>query len=131
MDIIPFLDSVLMTQSSVQINNLKVHTIVGLLSFEREIKQDLFIDISMEVDFEEDGLSDRLINSPDYAEVAEKFALWVQVGKFELIESIGVQGGQFLLGHYECLTKVKISVRKPGAISTANSAEIIYSSKRK
>ena len=92
MDIIPFLDSILMTQSLVQINNLKVHTIVGLLSFERVTKQDLFVDISMGVNFEDDGLSDKLINSPDYAEVAEKFAHWVQVGKFELIESIGVQG---------------------------------------
>jgi FolB domain-containing protein len=120
-----------MTQSLIQINNLKVHTIVGLLSFERETKQDLFIDISMRVNFEDDGLSDTLINSPDYAEVAEKFALWVQVGKFELIESIGVQGGLFLLDLYKSLVDVKISVRKPAAISGANSAEIIYLSKRK
>ena len=74
---------------------------------------------------------DKLIHSPDYSQVAEKFALWVQNHKFQLIESIGVQGGVYLLELYERVKEVKIAVRKPGAIPEANSAEIIYLSLRK
>ena len=121
-----------MSAGTVGIRRLNVHTIVGLLPHERIQKQDIFVSIELSIDFSscaQNGEED-LRYSVDYAIVAKDITEWIQVEKFELLESIALLGTERILNQYPSVLKCTMEIEKPAAIERATGAWVRWTRTR-
>ena len=72
----------------IDINGLRVMTLVGVLAHEREAAQPLQVDISLEVDLADAGFSDELADTAHYGLVAERVAAVMRESKDLLLERL-------------------------------------------
>ena len=71
--------------------DLKVHTIVGLLPFERKIPQPLYLSLTVKVQAEEvenELISDDIGQIPSYFELAQQSKAFIIQGKFQTLETL-------------------------------------------
>lgn len=73
---------------TVFIEDLKVTAIVGIFPWERQVPQDVIINIDMAFDIEAAAKSDAIEDALNYAEVAEAVTQLIQSGKFKLVETL-------------------------------------------
>ena len=121
-----------MSVGTVGIRRLKVHTIVGLLPHERIQKQDIFVSVELSIDFSncvQNGKED-LRYSVDYSTVAADITEWIQLEKFELLESIVLLGTERILNQYPSVKQCTIEVEKPAAIEMATGAWVRWTRTR-
>lgn len=117
---------------TVGLNNLSIHTIVGLLPLERIQPQEILLNIQMTIDFRRCNQNGKesLEYSVDYASIAIDFTEWIQEAKFELIESIALLGCQRILQEYPQVTACTVEVHKPEAIEDAQTAWVSWTENR-
>src|SRR4051794_2336296 len=72
----------------IEISGLRVMTLVGVLSHEREAAQPLEFDIVLEGDLRDAGSSDDLVDTAHYGLVAERAAEIARDSKDELLERL-------------------------------------------
>jgi dihydroneopterin aldolase/2-amino-4-hydroxy-6-hydroxymethyldihydropteridine diphosphokinase len=72
----------------IDINGLRVMTLVGVLPHEREAAQPLQVDLSLEVDLADAGFSDELADTAHYGLVAERAAAVMRESKDLLLERL-------------------------------------------
>jgi dihydroneopterin aldolase/2-amino-4-hydroxy-6-hydroxymethyldihydropteridine diphosphokinase len=72
----------------IDINGLRVMTVVGVLGHEREAAQPLQVDVSLEVDLADAGYSDELADTTHYGLVAESVAAVMRESKDLLLERL-------------------------------------------
>jgi len=72
----------------IEINGLRVMTLVGVLPHEREAQQPLQVDLSLEVDLADAGYSDELADTAHYGLVAERAAAVMRESKDLLLERL-------------------------------------------
>lgn len=118
--------------SIVGLQQLRIQTIVGLLPFERIQPQEIWLNITMHIDFQQCNQDGResLDYSVDYATVATDLTQWIQQEKFKLIESIALLGCQRILEKHPLVSKCTIEVHKPEAIEDAHSAWVSWTETR-
>ncbi len=103
----------------VVLRNIVVDCIVGILPSERITPQRVEIDVDLHLSLTEAGDTGNLNCSVDYAAVAEQVRWIAQVGRFRLVESLGLVLVRSLLvkpNPFEMRAKpnrVEIEVRKP------------------
>ena len=72
----------------IEINGLRVMTLVGVLPHEREAQQPLQVDLALEVDLADAGYSDELADTAHYGLVAERAAAVMRESKDLLLERL-------------------------------------------
>ena len=95
----------------------KSHCIVGIYEKERELKQNLFLDIEMDLDFGDAANTEDVSHTVDYAEVSDTIEAWVQDQKIQLIETLAEQGCQLIFEKWHPYN-VAISKSKTSRSST-------------
>ena len=70
------------------VDNLKVECIVGILPFEREKTQPLFVSLELETPLEEAGRTGALEKTIDYALLSEKVKAYIVKRKVGLLEEL-------------------------------------------
>ena len=68
--------------------------------------------------------------SVDYAQIAIDLTQWIQLEKFELIESIALLGCQRILEKHPLVSSCTIEVQKPEAIDDAQAAWVSWTESR-
>jgi dihydroneopterin aldolase len=81
----------------IEIRGLRVECVVGVYPHERDQPQPLEIDVSLELDTEWAGESQRLRRTVDYAAIASQIAFLLQSCRFFLLETAGHALTRFLL----------------------------------
>lgn len=74
---------------SLEIKGLRLRTIIGVLEEERVSKQEVELDIKINLDLIPALESDNLQDTVDYALLTEKISFIVENSSFNLIESLG------------------------------------------
>ena len=109
---------------TVEIKDLKITCIVGIYEKERELLQNLFLDVEMDLDFGDAARTEDVEHTVDYAEVSDKLEAWVQEKKFQLIETLAEQGCLLIFENWPAVSRCKIRVKKPGAVPQASYAAV-------
>ena len=73
---------------TVYVQDLKITCIVGIYPKERELLQNLFLDVEFDLDFGDAENTEDVSHTVDYAEVSNLLESWVQDEKFQLIETL-------------------------------------------
>tara|TARA_Y100000814_G_C12354248_1_gene407682 strand:+ start:2218 stop:2586 length:369 start_codon:yes stop_codon:yes gene_type:complete len=111
------------------IEGLSVDTLIGVYDWERERLTELSIDIELEAELDKAMASDDVMDTIDYAKVADCV---VQVGKesqFELLEAFGAKVMDTVLQQFP-VQGISIKIVKPGILPNARRVAVALSRAR-
>lgn len=107
----------------INIENLRLRTIIGIYDWEKENKQDVIINISIEFDGSAAGKSDSIEDTVDYKTITKKIINYVEDGKFNLIEKMVTGIGEIVMEDKRVISST-ITADKPGALRFTDSVSV-------
>lgn len=113
----------------IHIRNLRLRAIIGIFDWERKNKQDLIINLTLDVSDESSCQSDQIKDTVDYKSLTKKIIKQVESSEFFLIEKLA----QTILNL--CLVEQRVqhttvTIDKPHALRFADSVAIELSKSR-
>ena len=105
------------------INNLQVETIIGIFSWEREVKQVVSVDLVMDFDNKKAAKSDDIEDALDYKKIGKRVTNYVERSRFKLVERLAEQIAKLVLKEFP-VSSLTVSVTKPGALRGSESVGI-------
>lgn len=111
------------------IRELRVDTVIGDYDWERDIRQDVVLDIEVETDIRPAAAGDKLAKTVDYNAVATRVADVVRDSNFHLVEALAEHVAALILDEFDT-TKVRLRVAKPGALSNARDVGVVITRTR-
>jgi len=100
------------------IQGLKIDTVIGIYDWEREIRQDIIIDLEMAADIKAASLTDHIDQTLDYKSVAKRLIQFVKDSEFQLVETLAEKITEIILNEFD-VKWVKLKLNKGAAISGA------------
>ena len=107
----------------IHIENLRLRTIIGIYEWEKEIKQDVIINIIIEFDGSKAGESDNIEDTIDYKTITKEIISYVENGNFNLLEKLVADIGDIVMKDKRIL-KSTTTVDKPGALRFTDSVSV-------
>lgn len=108
---------------TIQIESLKIHTIIGVFDWERVIKQALVFDVMMVCDMTKAFVSDNVSDVINYQAVCEDIERICHKTKAKLLEYLAYQVMGYLFEQYPC-QKITLTLKKPHAIKQADAVGV-------
>lgn len=108
---------------TIQIEKLKVQTIIGMFDWERVIKQALIFDVIIVCDMTKAFVSDDVSDVINYQTVCEDIERICHQTKARLLEYLGYQIMGHLFANYPC-QKITLTLKKPHAIKQADAVSV-------
>lgn len=99
----------------IALSGMKFYGYHGCLNEEREQGQDFYVDVTLSLSLHSAGKSDELKNTVNYAAVFEIVKSVVEGQRFHLIEAIAERIADLILGRYQEVRAVEVTVHKPAA----------------
>ena len=109
---------------AIVIEGLKVETVVGCFTWERQIIQPLMLDLIIHTDLEQASCSDELEDTLNYAEICSLSAEVIQIAQPKLIEHAARLVMEKLFQTFSAIQRIQITIRKPAIIAEAQSVGI-------
>jgi len=97
------------------IQGLELYCIIGLQDWERQVLQKVSIDIELEADCRQAGMTDDVTHAVDYRAVSKATQELVEGSRFRLVEALADQIATMILERFP-VTAVSVQVAKPGAV---------------
>lgn len=107
----------------IHIENLRLRTIIGIYDWEKENKQDVIINITIEFDGSAAGKSDNIEDTVDYKSITKEIINYVENGKFNLIEKLVADIGEIVMKDNRIINSTT-TVDKPGALRFTDSVSV-------
>jgi dihydroneopterin aldolase len=113
----------------VRIQNLRLHTLLGVYEKERRAKREVVFNVELEVSKDCSGVSDFLDSAVDYAAVRDKLVAVAERSEARLLEHLAHNALDALLDDQR-ITSVVLTVEKPAALRMAEGVSVIKSWRR-
>ncbi|MBC8205883.1 MAG: dihydroneopterin aldolase [Kiritimatiellales bacterium] len=107
----------------IYIRDFALRCIIGLYPEEREKKQDVIINVTMETDLRAAGKSDDLTDTVDYKTIKLNILDFVENSSFNLIESLAEGIAQICLNDSK-VQSATVTIDKPGALRFCKSVAV-------
>lgn len=101
--------------SIIRLQNAVFYAYHGVLSDEQNLGGKFQVDVELHCDLSRGGNSDNLKDTVDYERVYDCIRSIVVGRKFLLLERLGSEIGNGILGQFKKVQRVVVRVRKPGA----------------
>ncbi|RLT94219.1 dihydroneopterin aldolase [Ketobacter sp.] len=108
----------------VYIRELKIQTVIGILDWERAIKQSVVLDLEMASDIRPAAASENIQDALDYSAVAARITGFVEQSEFLLVETMAEQVAAIVLEEFK-VPWLRLRLSKPGAIRGARDVGIL------
>ena len=105
------------------IRDLALRCIIGVYPEERDIKQDILVNILMNTDLRKAGQSDDLKDTVNYKSIKLAILDRVEKSSYELIESLAERVAEICLAE-EGVQSVTVTIDKPGALRFCQSVAV-------
>jgi len=106
------------------IQGLKIDTVIGIYDWEREIRQEVTLDLEMAADIKAASLTDHINQTLDYKSVAKRLIQFVKNSEFQLVETLAEKITEIVLNEFE-VGWVKLTLNKGEAVSGASGVGVI------
>lgn len=103
---------------TVFIRDLRFRTIIGCWDWERQVEQQVVVDLEIEWDCAAPAADDDLDQAVDYAAVSEAVMRCVRDGQFRLVESAAEAVANLVINEFAA-PAVRVTVAKPRAVAEA------------
>lgn len=97
-----------------------LHTtpVIGIYDWEREIRQDVYVDLVMATDITQAAASDDIQYTLNYKSIADRVIEYTNQSSFGLIETLAVRIATLVCDQFD-VPWVQVTVHKSGAIEQA------------
>lgn len=106
------------------IQGLKIDTVIGIYNWEREVRQDVTLDIEMSTNVKVASETDHINQALNYKAVSKRLIEFVQTSEFQLVETLAEKITQIIIKEFG-VEKVKLTLNKGEAITGARGVGII------
>lgn len=106
------------------LHELEVNCMIGIYAEEREITQQLFLDIEVDYDFELASKTENIHDTLDYTVMATALANLLKTEKFQLIETAAERCCDLILKKWPEALTCRLKIRKPAAVPEAKYAAV-------
>ncbi|WP_437229511.1 dihydroneopterin aldolase [Planctomicrobium sp. SH661] len=113
----------------IEIKDLLLRTIVGINPEEREHRQDVLINLRLEVDLKAAGRSDNIEETLNYRTLCKQIIERVESSSFLLVERLAEEIATISLSS-PLVQSVQVSLEKPGALRFARSVGVVIERRR-
>ncbi len=100
------------------IHALKSEAIIGIIEWERQVKQTVLMDIELAADITKAALSDSIADTLNYRGVAKRVLAFVEASQFHLVETLAESVAMLILEEFG-VSWVSIVLSKPGAVRSS------------
>jgi len=112
------------------VRGLEVQASIGVHPHEHDAPQLIIIDVELDMADMEPPSDDKLVETLDYALVAEKAAEFALEAHVRLVETLAARIARWALDEDERVVACTVSIAKPHALVNADAAGATYSLKR-
>ncbi len=109
----------------INIEGLRLRTIVGIYEWEKEVKQDVVINIEIATNSETAAESDQIEDTVDYKTITKKIIAKVESTEYNLIEKIAGDVVKIIL-EQSGVEHVTVKVAKPAALRFTDTVSVTY-----
>jgi len=113
----------------IQIKNLRLRAVIGLNAWEREVQQDLIINIRMEFQGRQAAQTDDIQDTVDYKAIKRRIMAEVEKSHYHLLEALAAHTLDLVMEEKKVL-KATVEVDKPHALRFADSVSVSCSAER-
>jgi len=106
------------------IQGLKIDTVIGIYDWERQIRQDIVLDIEMSADIKAASETDHIDQTLDYKAVSKRLIDFVKTSEFQLVETLAEKITEIILNEFD-VKKVKLTLNKGEAVTGAQGVGVI------
>ncbi len=106
------------------IKRLKIHSLIGTHSWEQTQKQNLYLNISCDLDATKVASQDRIEDTLDYQHLADEISKLLEKSHFQLIESVARYVAEYLQNTH-AIPHGSVEVIKPQALAEADSVGVV------
>jgi D-erythro-7,8-dihydroneopterin triphosphate epimerase len=107
----------------IEIRDLLLRAIIGINPDERINRQDVLLNIELDADLRPAGRSDDIRDAVNYRTIAKEVIDLVETSQFQLVETLAESIAALCLQD-ERVTRVRVSLQKPGALRFAASVGV-------
>lgn len=100
------------------IRGLRLPTVIGVYAWEREVRQELVLDLEMAWDIGPAGASDDVADALDYAAISQRLRAFAAASSYQLLEKMATALAELLQGEFG-VAWLSLRLCKPGAVSEA------------
>ncbi|MGD9590889.1 MAG: dihydroneopterin aldolase [Candidatus Berkiella sp.] len=105
------------------ISGLKFTTVIGVLDWEKQTPQNIYLDLELATDAKKVAIEDKLTHALDYTLIVAHLNNYIQNNHHELIETLVEKLAQEILNHFNT-PWVALTLHKPGAVLHAKDVAI-------
>jgi len=113
----------------IKIENLRLRTVVGIFEWEKKVRQDITINVEIEIDGSRAIEKDVIEYTVDYKTITKKIISEVEKGQYNLIEKIAGDVMKIVMEDGRIL-KATVKIDKPGALRYADSVSVTHTETR-
>ena len=103
----------------VLILGLKADSVIGVHDWEREIRQQLVLDLVLFTPMDAASASDALADALDYAQISKRVITEVEKASYQLLEALGAHLLGMIMDEFD-VQGVRLKILKPGAVPEAD-----------
>jgi dihydroneopterin aldolase len=107
----------------IKIEDYKIHCILGAHAYEREVEQEIALDIEMRVDFAECTQTDSIVDTVDYTAIVQVCRDLAMKRRYHLLETFAYEVIHALKSAFSPLS-IKVRIKKKRAIPLAKEVVI-------
>ncbi len=108
---------------TVFLTGLKTTPVIGIYDWEREIRQNILIDLSMATDITKAASGDDINFALNYKSISDRVIEFANNSSFGLIETLAENIARIVRDEFN-VPWVRVTVHKPGAIELASDAGV-------
>jgi dihydroneopterin aldolase len=106
------------------IQGLKIDAVIGIYDWEREIRQDIVLDIEMSTNVSAAANTDHIDQALNYKDVCDRLSDYVKGTEFQLIETLAEEVCQIIINEFG-VEWVKLKLNKGEAVTDASGVGVI------
>jgi len=109
---------------TVFIRQLRADTVIGVYDWERNVRQNVVLDLEMATDNRRAAASDEIADALDYAAISARVLSFIKGSEFQLIETMAEQVAAIVLGEFG-VPWLRLRLAKPGAVAQAQDVGVV------
>ena len=112
-----------MASDIIFIKDLLTRGVIGINDWEREIAQDILINLRLEFDLRKSGKSDKIEDTLNYKTLTKLIIKYVEDSSHYLVETLATEIARICLFEFNA-SKANVRIEKPGAVRFAKTVGV-------
>lgn len=100
------------------VRDLRIYAVVGIFAWEREVPQELVVNLEMAADLKLAAASGNLEDTCDYSAVARRLREFIVTSKFHLLETLAEQSAAMIMREFN-VPRIRLRCEKIQALHGA------------